>query len=70
MSQTPADRTSELLAMEPAAVMASYRSGAISRRDLGKLFAALGLTTLGRAGPPDWDRLVATAPVVRVPLEK
>jgi putative spermidine/putrescine transport system substrate-binding protein/spermidine/putrescine transport system substrate-binding protein len=45
MSQTPADRTPELLAMEPAAVMAHYRSGAINRRDLGKLFAALGLTS-------------------------
>lgn len=45
MTQTPADRTPELLEMDPAAVMARYRSGAISRRDLSKLFAALGLTT-------------------------
>ena len=28
--------------MEPAAVMAGFRSGTISRRDLSKLFAALG----------------------------
>ena len=45
MTQTPADRTPELLEMDPAAVMARYRTGAISRRDLSKLVAALGLTT-------------------------
>jgi ATP-dependent DNA helicase RecQ len=27
----------------------------------GREYAALGLTSLGRAGPPDWDRLVAPA---------
>ncbi len=45
MTQTPADRTPELLQMKPDAVMASYQAGAISRRDLSKLFAALGLTS-------------------------
>ena len=34
-----------LMAMEPAAVMAGVRSGEISRRDLGRLFGALGMTT-------------------------
>ena len=34
-----------LMAMEPGAVMAGIQSGEISRRDLGKLFAALGMTT-------------------------
>ena len=45
MTQQPADRTEQLLEMEPSTVMAAYRAGAINRRDLGKLFAALGLTS-------------------------
>jgi spermidine/putrescine-binding protein len=53
MSRTNEDRIERLMAMEPAAVMSGFRSGAISRRDLSKLFAALGLTsalgpTIGR----------------------
>jgi len=39
-----------LSAMEPAEVAAEYRAGRLSRRDLGKFFAAIGLTsTLGPA---------------------
>jgi putative spermidine/putrescine transport system substrate-binding protein/spermidine/putrescine transport system substrate-binding protein len=45
MTETfPDDRTQHLLEMEPADVVSRYRSGAITRRDLSKLFAALGLT--------------------------
>jgi spermidine/putrescine-binding protein len=44
MLQDPEYRVEDLMEMEPAAVMAGYRSGNISRRDLGKLFAAMGLT--------------------------
>jgi putative spermidine/putrescine transport system substrate-binding protein/spermidine/putrescine transport system substrate-binding protein len=43
--QSPRDRTDALLEMEPAAVMSALRSGQITRRDVGKLFAALGLTS-------------------------
>ncbi len=50
MNQTGDDRIERLMEMEPATVMAGFRSGAISRRDLSKLFAALGLTTRARAG--------------------
>jgi putative spermidine/putrescine transport system substrate-binding protein/spermidine/putrescine transport system substrate-binding protein len=39
------DRTRELMAMEPTEVVAQYRAGGITRRDLGKLFGAIGLTT-------------------------
>jgi spermidine/putrescine-binding protein len=45
MNRTSGDRIERLMALEPADVMSGYRSGAISRRDLSKLFAALGLTT-------------------------
>jgi spermidine/putrescine-binding protein len=45
MTRTSDERTAELLAMDPAAVMARYRAGSLSRRDLSNLFAALGLTT-------------------------
>jgi spermidine/putrescine-binding protein len=45
MNRTSEDRIERLMALEPADVMSGYRSGAISRRDLSKLFAALGLTT-------------------------
>jgi putative spermidine/putrescine transport system substrate-binding protein/spermidine/putrescine transport system substrate-binding protein len=53
MSRTSEDRIERLMAMEPATVMSGFRSGTISRRDLSKLFAALGLTsalgpTIGR----------------------
>jgi spermidine/putrescine-binding protein len=53
MNQSDHDRIEGLMEMEPAAVMAGFRSGGISRRDLSKLFAALGLTsalgpTIGR----------------------
>ena len=44
------DRIERLMAMEPDAVMSGFRSGTISRRDLSKLFAALGLiSALGPA---------------------
>src|SRR5215204_3829848 len=39
------DRIERLMEMEPAAVVSHYRSGQISRRELSKLFAAIGLTT-------------------------
>ena len=45
MSRTSEDRIERLMAMEPATVMSGFRSGTISRRDLSKLFAALGLTS-------------------------
>jgi spermidine/putrescine-binding protein len=45
MNRMGEDRIERLMALEPAMVMSSYRSGAISRRDLSKLFAALGLTS-------------------------
>lgn len=58
MQQIPEDRVSQLMEMEPAEVMAGYRAGRISRRDLSKLFAALGLTsTLG----PEFARNPALA---------
>src|SRR5215203_1950360 len=44
MNQNSQDRVEQLMGMEPTAVMAGYRTGAINRRDLSKLFAALGLT--------------------------
>lgn len=48
-------RIDALLEMEPAEVTRRFRAGQISRRDMGKLFAALGLTTalgpsIGRMG--------------------
>src|ERR687890_87674 len=45
MNQMGDDRIECLMKLEPSAVMAGFRSGTISRRDLSKLFAALGLTT-------------------------
>ncbi len=45
MNQMGDDRIERLMELEPTTVMAGFRSGAISRRDLSKLFAALGLTT-------------------------
>jgi spermidine/putrescine-binding protein len=45
MTHEPDSRIEHLMALEPTAVMAGFRSGAISRRDLSKLFAALGVTT-------------------------
>ena len=53
MHRKSEDRIERLMAMEPATVMSGFRSGTISRRDLSKLFAALGLTsalgpTIGR----------------------
>src|SRR5215212_1777760 len=44
MNQMGDDRIERLMELEPAAIMAGFRSGTISRRDLSKLFAALGLT--------------------------
>jgi spermidine/putrescine-binding protein len=44
MRRTNEDHIERLMEMEPATVMAGFRSGTISRRDLSKLFAALGLT--------------------------
>ena len=44
MTRESSDALQELKAMEPNAVMAGVRSGEISRRDVGKLFAALGIT--------------------------
>jgi putative spermidine/putrescine transport system substrate-binding protein/spermidine/putrescine transport system substrate-binding protein len=46
MNRTSQDRIERLMALEPATVMSGFRSGAISRRDLSKLFAALGLTSV------------------------
>ena len=53
MDRKSEDRIEQLMEMEPATVMSGFRSGTISRRDLSKLFAALGLTsalgpTIGR----------------------
>ena len=45
MTHEPDSRIEHLMAMQPATVMAGIRSGEISRRDLGKLFAVLGLTS-------------------------
>jgi len=55
MDQPRQNRIEYLIDMEPAQVMARYRSGQVTRRDLSKLFAALGLTaalgpTIGRSG--------------------
>jgi putative spermidine/putrescine transport system substrate-binding protein/spermidine/putrescine transport system substrate-binding protein len=44
MKQVPDDAMRELMGMEPKAVMAGVRSGQISRRDVGKLLTALGIT--------------------------
>ncbi|MBA3450175.1 MAG: extracellular solute-binding protein [Chloroflexia bacterium] len=44
MAQHTNDRIEHLMDMEPARVMAAYRRGQITRRDVSKLFAALGLT--------------------------
>src|SRR5215211_353709 len=44
MHRTGEDQIERLMALEPATVMADYRKGTISRRDLSKLFTALGLT--------------------------
>lgn len=41
------ERINALTSMSPAEVMARYRSGRIDRRDLMKLFGALGLTSMG-----------------------
>jgi len=43
------DRTNELLALEPAEVMARFRAGLLSRRDVVRLLGAVGLTAA--AGP-------------------
>jgi spermidine/putrescine-binding protein len=45
MHQVGEDQIDRLMEMEPAAVVSRFRSGQISRRDMSKLFAALGLTT-------------------------
>jgi putative spermidine/putrescine transport system substrate-binding protein/spermidine/putrescine transport system substrate-binding protein len=44
MHQTGENHIERLMELEPETVMDGYRSGRISRRDLSKLFAALGLT--------------------------
>jgi spermidine/putrescine-binding protein len=44
MHQTGENHIERLMELEPATVMDGYRCGRISRRDLSKLFAALGLT--------------------------
>ena len=44
MHQTGETHIERLMELEPATVMAGFRSGTFSRRDLSKLFAALGLT--------------------------
>jgi spermidine/putrescine-binding protein len=58
MNRTSEDRIEHLMAMEPTTVMSGFRSGTISRRDLSKLFAALGLTS---ALGPAMDRNPAMA---------
>jgi spermidine/putrescine-binding protein len=45
MDRTGKNRIERLMEMEPAAVVSRFRSGQISRRDMSRLFAALGLTT-------------------------
>jgi spermidine/putrescine-binding protein len=42
---TDAARIAQLTQMEPREVMRGYRSGKITRRDMSKLFAAIGLTS-------------------------
>ena len=37
------DRTAELMRLDPADVMARFRAGSLSRREVGKLFGAIGL---------------------------
>lgn len=56
------DRIDALMAMEPAEVARRFRDGRIGRRDMGKLFATLGLTTalgptIGRMGARAADDL-------------
>ncbi|MEA2516106.1 MAG: putative spermidine/putrescine transport system substrate-binding protein [Thermomicrobiales bacterium] len=41
------DRTDDLMELEPAEVMARYRAGHLSRREIVKLFGALGLSAMG-----------------------
>ena len=41
--ESPTDRTSELMSLEPAEVMARYRAGQVGRRDVLKLLGAIGL---------------------------
>jgi spermidine/putrescine-binding protein len=41
------DRTHELMELQPSEVMARYRAGLLSRREIVKLFGALGLTAFG-----------------------
>lgn len=41
------DRTHELMDLQPSEVMARYRAGMLSRREIMKLFGALGLTAVG-----------------------
>ena len=50
MGEISGDRTEQLMEMAPAEVVSAYRSGKISRRDLSKLFAALGLTAADLSG--------------------
>jgi spermidine/putrescine-binding protein len=45
MHQSGKDQIERLMELEPATVMADFRRGTISRRDMSKLFAALGLTS-------------------------
>ena len=45
MHQSDKDQIERLMELEPAKVMADFRRGTISRRDMSKLFAALGLTS-------------------------
>jgi spermidine/putrescine-binding protein len=45
MNRASENRIERLMTVEPATVMSGFRSGTISRRDLSKLFAALGLTS-------------------------
>ncbi|MFN8592425.1 MAG: extracellular solute-binding protein [Thermomicrobiales bacterium] len=45
MTRASRDVVNQLMEMEPAAVVAGLRTGRINRRDVGKLFAALGLTS-------------------------
>jgi spermidine/putrescine-binding protein len=40
------DRSDDLMELEPSEVMARYRAGALSRREIMKLFGALGLTAV------------------------
>jgi len=59
---TNKDRTPELMQLDPAEAASRFRAGQFTRRDMGKFFAAIGLTTalgpsIGRMGASAADDL-------------